>query len=67
MTSKLKADKSVPVLRTGKPLSTETVNRAIAHARRERDSENLGERLRKPSKGAKRPRGRNTNFTERTP
>jgi hypothetical protein len=41
MTSKLKVDKAIPSVRTGKPLTAETVNRAIARGRRERDIDNL--------------------------
>ena len=41
MTSKLKVDRGVTVVRTGKPLSTATVNRMIARVRRERDRDNL--------------------------
>jgi hypothetical protein len=40
--SKSPADKAVPVVRAGKPLSLETVNRIIARVRRARDRDNLG-------------------------
>jgi hypothetical protein len=54
MTSRLRAKKTVPLVRMGKPLSAETVKRAIARVRRERDRENLGKHIRKRSKSAKR-------------
>jgi len=43
------------VFRAGEPLSTATVNRAVARLRRERDRDNLGGYVRKVSKSAKRP------------
>jgi hypothetical protein len=53
--SKLRADKGISMFRAGEPLSTATVNRAVARLRRERDRDNLGGYVRKVSKSAKRP------------
>jgi hypothetical protein len=67
MTSKLKVDKAIPSVRTGKPLTAETVDRAIARGRRERDRDNLGGHLRTPSNVTKRSKGGKANVTARTP
>jgi hypothetical protein len=67
VTSKLRVDKGVSAVRTGKPLSTQEVNRTIARVRRERDRDNLGGHFPKPPKSAKRSEGHKTSVSLRLP